>query len=141
MPNPAGSTDPTSHAALPNPASYDTSTTGVVVDRVTGLTWQRDVPSHTYTWADARAHCPSVDLAGHRDWRLPTEIDLYSLVDFTVASGARIDASAFPSTPANWFWSSTPVAGGSSDAWGVNFDLGYSYNSGVGDTYNVRCVR
>jgi hypothetical protein len=133
MPNPAS-------AGLPNPASYDTSTPGVVVDKVTGLIWQRDVPASSYNWADAKAYCAGLSLAGHQDWRLPTSIELVSLVDFT-RSNPAIDTTAFPSTPSDWFWSSSPVAGYAYGAWYVDFHRGYSYYGGVDGADRVRCVR
>lgn len=133
MPNPAS-------AGLPNPASYDTSTPGVVVDKVTGLMWQRDIPASSYNWADAKTYCAGLSLAGHQDWRLPTSIELVSLVDFTRRDPA-IDTTAFPSTPSSYFWSSSPVAGAANNAWGVHFGSGYGYNNVVYNTARVRCVR
>jgi hypothetical protein len=134
MPNPAS-------AGLPNPASYDTSTPGVVVDKVTGLMWQRDVPASSYTWADAKSYCAGLSLAGHLDWRLPTSIELVSLVDFTRSSPA-IDVTAFPNTPSAYFRSSSPVAGDADFAWVVDFyDGRSSSNDGVDYAYRVRCVR
>ncbi len=92
-------------------------------------------------WSQAGAYCSSLSLAGQTGWRLPSEIELYSLVDFTVTSGATIDATAFPNTPAVWFWSSSPVAGYPSYAWVVDFYSGSTNNSDVSNTYQVRCVR
>jgi hypothetical protein len=127
MPNPPAS-------GLPNPASYDTSAPGVVVDRVTGLAWQRDVGAGTYLWSEALSAC-----AG--DWRLPTLLELVSVVDFTQASPA-VDPDAFPSTPADSFWTSTPVAGSAGDAWYVNFSTGFSYQGHQAFLpLLVRCVR
>jgi hypothetical protein len=52
-----------------------------------------------------------------------------------------IDTTAFPWTPAIFFWSSSPVAGSSSLAWTVTFDDGYTSDYGVSNPINVRCVR
>jgi hypothetical protein len=52
-----------------------------------------------------------------------------------------IDGTAFPNTPSEVFWSSTPWAGSSSSAWGVDFSYGYAGNGDVGYSYRVRCVR
>ncbi len=138
MPNPAST-------GLPNPSSYNTATPGVVVDNVTGLMWQQPLgaPSGGSTWSAAASYCASLSLAGYTGWRLPTEIELYSLVDFTVAQGtaATIDATAFPNTPAAWFWSSSPLAGNPSYAWSVPFGYGSSSYYDVSYTYRVRCVR
>ena len=140
MPNPAST-------GLPNPASYDTSTPGIVKDNVTGLTWQQPVNAATMDWSQASAYCSSLSLAGLTGWRLPSEIELFSLVDFTATSGATIDATAFPNTPANYFWSSSPMAGDPSGAWVAEFSGGGAYSPGitfpwsVTGAMNVRCAR
>ncbi len=123
-----------------NPSSYDTSTPGVVADKVTGLMWQRAVDARSYDWVAAKAYCAGLSLAGHNDWRLPTEIELFSLVDPTATSPA-IDTTAFPNTPAEFFWSSSPLAGDPTSAWGAYFSYGGT-GSGVASVANrVRCVR
>ena len=68
-------------------------------------------------------------------------MELRTIVDFTVTSGATIDATAFPSTPAEPFWTSSPYAGSSGYAWLVNFYYGYSVFIDVGSYDRVRCVR
>ena len=54
---------------------------------------------------------------------------------------SEIDEMAFPSTPAEWFWTSSPFTGSSGYAWVVDFGYGYSSNFDVGLYYRVRCVR
>jgi hypothetical protein len=138
MPNPV-------NLGLPNPARYDLGTPGVVVDTVTGLMWQRDVDPGQYTWANAKDYCANrLNLNGCSGWRLPTRIELVSLVDFTVAQNsghATIDANAFPQTPAETFWSSSPMAGPAGNAWNVPFSNGSTSTLGVGFPLRVRCVR
>jgi Protein of unknown function (DUF1566) len=147
MPNPAS-------AGLPNPASYDTTLVpGAVIDNVTGLMWQRAVDPNTYGFfgsALGETYCANLSLGGYNDWRLPTEIELYSLVDYTTQNPA-IDATAFPglglkadAEPGDyWFdyfmttdydW---PLPHG---GWlMVDFDYG-SFSGGM--TYSwIRCVR
>jgi hypothetical protein len=137
MPN--GQADVT--AGAPNLASYTENGDGTVTDNVTGLMWQKAVAAGTYNWAQAKAYCPTLTLAGYHDWRLPTRIELVSLVDFG-RSFPAIDTSYFPSTPSDWFWSSSPLAGSSSDAWGVDFPYGSTYSVAVFNSANVvRCVR
>ena len=128
MPNPPGT-------GLPNTASYDTSAPGIVKDRMTGLEWQRDVDPSSYKWADAKDYCAKLQLQGGC-WRLPTMVELMSLVDFTVIKSVttdagtqyppKIDVSAFPDTPSDVFWTSSPLAGDPSRAWYVDFSSGSS---------------
>ena len=127
-------------AGLPNPHSYDTQTPGVVVDRVTGLVWQRNLPDKFYTFAEAERQCDRLDLAGHRDWRLPSRIELVSLLD-TTRIQPSIDMAAFPSTPIDWFWTSSRAADNPSAAWYVYFYFGYPKTDDMTNSFSVRCVR
>ena len=137
MPNPAS-------AGLPNPARYDTSDPGVVVDEVTGLMWQQPLgdPDGGSTWANAGSYCAGLSLLGYRDWRLPAEIELRSLVDFTVpyTPGPAIDATAFPGTPAATFWSSSTYAATPGDAWYVD-TVGVGWQTAESAANRARCVR
>jgi hypothetical protein len=72
---------------------------------------------------------------------LPTLTELQSIVDTTVTSPPTINQKAFPNTPEVWFWTSSPYAGSSVDAWYVNFDFGNSGYGNVGYGSRVRCVR
>jgi hypothetical protein len=130
-------------AGAPNPESYAINGDGTVTDKVTGLTWQQTPPPTTYTWSAAVDYCTTLTLGGYTDWRLPTKIELLSIVDYSVASpGPLINATAFPGTPSRYFWSSTPLAGSSSSPWSVSFlDGGATSADGVTNTYGVRCVR
>jgi hypothetical protein len=115
---------------------------GTVYDTKTKLTWQQAISSIPYTWADARTYCAGVESSlGGTGWRLPTLKELQSLVDYSQTTSPAIDSTAFPGTPSRDFWSASPLAGSSSDAWYVNFDYGYSNNYDVSNTSLVRCVR
>jgi hypothetical protein len=127
-------------AGLPNPHSYDTQIPGVVVDRVTGLQWQRSLPDKFFTWQDAERHCDGLALAGHDDWRLPSRIELVSLLD-TTRIQPSIDMAAFPSTPIDWFWTASLAADNPSAAWYVYFYFGYPKTDDRTNTFSVRCVR
>ncbi len=133
MPNPVAT-------GLPNPSRYDSTTAGVVLDLVTGLMWQSVIDAGTYTQAAAVGLCQGLNLAGYIDWRLPTEIELVSIVDFT-QSNPSINNAAFPATPAAYYWSSTAMSGMTGSWWWVDFNAG-TFTPGVGSGSNrVRCVR
>jgi PKD repeat protein len=78
-------------------------------------------------------------LCGATDWRLPTADELQGLVDYGVAyPGPTIDATWFPNTQGDVFWSSSPYVGYAYVAWGVNFGIG---GVGYDGRYNADYVR
>ena len=125
---------------------------GTVAHTPTRLIWQRcslgqtwvgatstcTGTASTYTWDAAKLLTSS--FAGHGDWRLPTEEELLSLVDYGGYYPA-INTTLFPNTPASFFWSASAVAYYSSYAWYVYFGYGYAYSYVKGNTYQVRLVR
>jgi hypothetical protein len=112
---------------------------GTVYDTKTKLTWQQTVPSGGYDWAGAKTYCAGLNLGG-TGWRLPTIKELQTIVDDSQTNPA-IDTTAFPSTPSDFFWSSSLLAGSSSVAWIVYFFAGVTGGLDVSKTYYVRCVR
>jgi hypothetical protein len=139
-----------------NSGEFVVSADGLTVtDTTTGLVWQRDGSGTragcsgngtlTCTWAEAKAYCGTLALGGVSGWRLPARMELLTIVDFTKYSiftnAPSIDPTAFPSTPGEWFWTSSPYAGSSSNAWEVNFYEGSSNVEGLGYYNRVRCVR
>jgi hypothetical protein len=128
-------------AGAPNAMTYTVNGDGTVTDAVTHLMWQQAVPTTTYTWADAFAYCGGLTLGGHSDWYLPTEIQLISLLDDSVPSGPTIDATVFPDTPAEYYWSSVPMATSPANAWLIDFNTGSAYSAAVAVSDYVRCVR
>lgn len=143
MPNPPSS-------GLPNPASYDTSIEGVVLDDVTGLMWQREGSPRDDSYLElgdlgqilstrAEAYCAGLSLAGYDDWRLPARIELASLIDFEKFDPA-IDAEVFLD---DWEASGSSAFLSSSEGpredqlWSIDFESGES--RGLGQ--RVRCVR
>jgi hypothetical protein len=128
-------------AGAPTPESYTDNKDGTITDGVTGLMWQQTVSATTYTWAAALAYCPTLTLGGHSDWRLPTVVEVASILDDGQETAPLINATVFPSTPSGIFWSSSLLAGSSSNAWVVSFTFGFTDTYGVTGANNVRCVR
>jgi hypothetical protein len=62
-------------------------------------------------------------------------------VDVRADGGLAIDSVAFPNTPADGFWSSSPNVANTGNSWVVHFSNGNTsgYNNPSG--YHVRCVR
>jgi Protein of unknown function (DUF1566) len=135
-------------AGAPNLESYtlgEDSGAVTVTDNVTKLVWQQTpigdagVPYPMFSWDDAMTYCSTLDLAGQHDWRLPTVIELVSLVEYDVVLPA-ISRSYFPGEPGNHYWSATPYAG-YSDSWFVDFSSGLTSVDDPTTLYGARCVR
>ena len=138
---------------------------GTVTVKANGLMWQRCSVGQTWTgaacsgdamkmtWDDAMKL--TSNFAGHNDWRLPTKDELMQLVfcsdgqytadgkctNYITVTRPTINTTYFPNTPSDWFWSSSPIADGSSSAWFVSFSYGFSYDSDKPNNNNVRLVR
>jgi hypothetical protein len=111
---------------------------GIVLDRKTGLTWERS-PGPLSTKADAADYCYQIRFdTGTVGWRLPTVKELMSLVDYAGDYGpnALIDQTIFPGTPTYGFWSSTSSPARPNQC--IDFTNG-SLGCYVGTNY-VRCV-
>jgi len=77
-----------------------------------------------YTRDDAARVCDGLATPGG-PWRLPTVLELISVVDDT-RSNPSIDPLAFPHAR-HHFWTSTPRAGTPTMGWNVYFGLGDAY--------------
>jgi len=80
-------------------------------------------------------------LCGAADWRMPTQNELISIVDFGV-NNPSIDPTYFPNTFTSNFWSASASASGSGYAWAVSFISGIAFSSGAKYyNFDVRLVR
>ena len=123
-----------------------TSPNATVFDNATGLTWEQSASGNKYTWSasgaagSVQARCNSLTLNGIASgWRVPTEPELFSIVDRSKYSPA-IDATVFPGTVADWYWSATPRHDASGQVWIVRFLAGNGYNYYPSSANYVRCV-
>jgi hypothetical protein len=101
---------------LPNPQTYDATTTpGVVHDAVTGLDWLQDPGLALYSRADALAQCEALSFAGSDDWRAPSFIELVSLFDVvpndTDARGPSYISPTFAAEGRYWSAASVSAKG------------------------------
>jgi hypothetical protein len=147
-PMPNGSDDVS--AGAPNPNKYFDNLDGTVSDLVTHLMWQQQVPTTGGPNEDgnvmggaASDYCATLSASGYDDWRLPSEIELVSLLDYSNMGQGQpsIDSAVFPDTPLAAFWSSTTLAGAETNAWTVYFDAGFTYAYDMSTVARVRCVR
>ncbi len=135
----------------------------IVEDTRTKLQWQRCSLGQTwngatcaglankYDWHEAQRVAPA-------GWRLPTKEEFASLIycssgepaywqtsSFTRCTGAyespTILEVAFPYTPENWFWSSSPDVKDSNSAWFINFGYGGIYSTFKSNAGYIRLLR
>ena len=97
-----------------------------VLDKETGLVWERSPDVTHWKWTDALAHCANREVGGRKGWHLPLREQLLSLVDTTGTSGLALpDGHPFlnvqPSFP--YYYSATTHAFDPTVAWGVAFDI------------------
>lgn len=112
-----------------------------VLDRVTGLVWER-TPGHTTlggdapNWSEALSLCHSVSTGGYFGWRLPTVEELGSLTPLP-------DGHPFLAVP-DFFWAASTVETDTTLAYVMR--VGTSGHSGIGSnlkaaTETAWCVR
>ncbi len=124
---------------------YKDNNDGTVTDLNTRLTWQQSDNDNDVarTWQQAVDYCADRDLGGKTDWRLPSRLELLSIVDYSRTNPA-INRTYFPDCRSNDYWSGTVVASDPANGvWGVAFDYGYTYWTGKEEPFTgyVRCVR
>ncbi len=114
-----------------------------VIDCVTGLEWQQTSPATNYDQAGAIANCEGLVLGGYDDWRLPSRIELQSLLDYTVVPGVgpTIDTLAFPGTLNTSFWTSSTAHDVAGFGWIVGFYDASVYYNVTSSMCRARCVR
>jgi hypothetical protein len=121
-----------------------------VLDKETGLVWEKSPDPTPRSWAVARFQCASRTTGNRKGWRLPSFHELASLIQpvgFT-PGGPTIQAGhpflgVLGGTPQlDFYWSATTDAlNPTASVWGVGFD-----DAGVGenpksDSVRVWCVR
>lgn len=140
-------------ADAPN-SRYIMNANGTVLDKKTALTWMRCALGRTwhnggctgsaqdYDWRSALVAAKSTAFAGKKDWRLPNQKELQSLIENRCHDPA-INRTAFPNSNDTyaWYWSSSPVAGDSVGAWLIDFSYGRDGWGNKNDGHYVRLVR
>jgi hypothetical protein len=122
---------------------------GVVTDKTTGLMWQRKTGS--LPRAEATCDCTKLVLAGYTDWRLPSYVELITIVDYaknpdangTGTTQPAINVAVFPDTEIGAYWTTTSRSGGLDDIYALDFIDGRVIqftDKGLGESY-YRCVR
>lgn len=97
-----------------------------VLDRETGLVWERAPDASSRNWASARSHCISSATGGRKGWRLPSVQELVSLIDPSIAApGPGLPAGhPFSVDTGLNYWSATIYTSGNEIRWVLSFNPG-----------------
>ena len=157
-------------SGLPNPASYTNLGNGTVRDNVTCLVWQAvegtpAASAFSVTMPDTLAnnitYCAGLATSGYAgltDWRVPTRVELASIVDYTKTSGEVVNSiftwtkglttGTYDRTYSLWYETIAGISKSGNIGWVYNLGAG-TYAGGGGlvsndyletSTANVRCV-
>jgi hypothetical protein len=115
----------------PHPAMLIDNGDDTVTDKVTGLMWQRTVSVTTYDRAQAQGRCERLRAGAHADWRVPSAIELASILDYDKFESS-VDPKVFPDSPLDdryqgpprGSFGTTSVAGTPLAGWLVDFSFG-----------------
>lgn len=135
----AGGSDP---FLAPSKDRFIVNGDGTVTDKLTGLMWmQGETP--LLVQKEALIYCRELELAGYRDWVMPTLKELATLLNLT-EGGTWYYKDIFPDTntcPQGFYQSSTVYGG--TFGWGVNFQFGFDgyYADRMNGKYPFRPVR
>lgn len=114
-----------------------------VLDRETGLVWERSPATTTHTWSAARFQCVSRTTGGRLGWRLPSVAELASLVDPSVPRPGPTLPPGHPFTTVQSadYWSATTNAENPTVAWIVLFGSGNVLSNNKSLSTPAWCVR
>ena len=114
-----------------------------VLDKETGLVWERTPDTTKRNWFQAASNCYSKSVGNRKGWRLPAIEELESLMDPSVPYPGPTLPSGHPfaivSSPN--YWSSTTFAEFTTGAWFMSLEGGETYDVKVSSNIEVWCVR
>ncbi len=126
-----------------SPTQLSTTNGGtVVVDAVTGLWWEQTNALGVSTLGAATTYCASINTGGQHDWRVPTRVELVSIVDFN----APLELPAIFGSPMSEQWTQSQLIGDGTQVYFLDFVSNATFSL-VGNTSPassagyVRCVR
>jgi hypothetical protein len=104
-----------------------------VTDNLTGLMWVKNPDSTARLWQAAIDYAKTLNLCGFTDWRVPSIIELESMVNAAQSNSATwLNTQGFSNVQSYYYWSSTASAFSTGYAWYVGMgdgDVGYDYKS------------
>ncbi|MBF0371559.1 MAG: DUF1566 domain-containing protein [Magnetococcales bacterium] len=136
--------------AWPDPRFTDNGDT-TVTDNLTGLIWMQNANCWGSTdWYEALVLVARLNSGsescdgyggGHADWRLPSLLELESLLDMAEYGPALPADHPFTAAQSSLYWSGTTGVDDTSAAWYVFFRSGYIHTLGKSSSLNVWPVR
>ena len=112
-----------------------------VLDKETGLVWEKTPSITGKSWVDARHHCTNDTATGTRKgWRLPSISELASVIDPSLPA-PFVPASIFTGVQSANYWSAATIAGSPTLAWSVYFGSGDVFRNVKTGTGLAWCVR
>ena len=113
-----------------------------VLDKETGLVWEKSPSTGIYIWVNAISHCISdLNVGVRKGWHLPTVEQLASLVDTSGDSLKLPTGHPFTNVQSRGYWSATTYPSSTTVAWGVHFGDGYVDAYAEANYYYAWCVR
>jgi hypothetical protein len=111
-----------------------------VLDRETGLVWELAPASTLMLWRDATSYCVNKNVGGTRGWRLPSVVELASLINPSL-SPPYVPGNIFSGIQASLYWSATQTALPATGVWRVDFGSGNVDIIDISQVYLVWCTR
>jgi hypothetical protein len=112
-----------------------------VLDKETGLVWQKIIGSSLSNWAGAYVVCLQSTIGEREGWRLPTAEELSSLVDGTQQHPPLPLGHPFYFVTLDWYWTATTYPNDTTYGEVVSMDTGYVSTESKTSSHNYWCVR
>lgn len=129
-----------------NVPSYTNNANGTITDNVTGLMWQQ-IDGGEMTIESAATYCNNLVLGGYSDWRLPSPMESFSILNHQNNNPA-MNTSFFTASAAEYWWTNTYQAGDATKVWCTNAGGGIgnhpkseTISAGGVKKFHVRAVR
>lgn len=121
------------------PPNWTNNGNGTATENNTWITWQKIDDGALRTWDQAKSYCDGLTLGGYSDWRLPSRIELTSIVDYGKYNPA-INTAIFQNTGLTNYWTASSRPN-NTEKYAVAFDNGTVSYQPPSNLYRTRCAR
>ena len=112
-----------------------------VLDKETGLVWEKTLSMDADTWENARHTCADKKVGGRKGWRLPSVAELSSMVDPANTDPALPTGHPFVDVRAFIYWSASADAVLPTHVWSLLMTDGGMLGSFKSGSEHTWCVR